>query len=329
MPLPDLQFWTQRPVAVTGATGFLGSHLAGALVTAGAEVVALVRDDVPHTPLVAAWKHRAVVVRGDVTDQGLVERLLGDYQVRTVFHLAAQSQVGVANRNPAPTFDANIRGTWALLEAARRAPTVEQIVVASSDKAYGDADVLPYTEDTPLRPQHPYDVSKACADLLARSYHATFGMPVVITRCGNLFGPGDLNWDRLVPSVIRAALDGRRPEIRSDGTPVRDYLYVDDAVAAYLRMAEVLAEQSELAGEAFNVSAECPVDVLGLVERIGAAVGTAVEPDVRGTATGEIDRQHLDASKARRVLGWEPSATLDEALAVTVGWYRDWLAGTA
>lgn len=322
---PDLNFWRQRAVAVTGATGFVGSHLSAMLVDLGASVVTLVRDHVPHAALGAAGLGAVVQVTGAVEDQALLERLFGEYEVRTVIHLAAQSQVGVANRNPVGTLESNIRGTWTLLEAARRSPAVEQVVTASSDKAYGSQAVLPYTEHTPLAGINPYDVSKACADLISQSYHRTFGVPVAITRCGNFFGPGDLNWNRLVPGTIRSLLRGERPLIRSDGTMVRDYIYVLDGVLAYLRIVEAMAAGLPVVGQAFNLSLEQPVAVLELVTRIQEAVGTALTPDVRNEASNEIGHQFLSSAKARELLGWAPRFSLDEGLTATVAWYRSFL----
>ncbi len=259
---------------------------------------------------------------GPVEDQALVERMLGEYNITTVFHLAAQTQVGVANRNPLSTYEANVRGTWALLEAVRRSPSVAQVVTASSDKAYGEQPVLPYTEDMPLLAINPYDVSKACADLVAQSYARTYGVPVVVTRCGNFFGPGDANWERLVPGTVRSVLQGERPVIRSDGTMTRDYLYVVDAALAYLQLVEAMAADSSLAGEAFNLSTERPLSVLELVRLIQEAAGTDLEPDIRATARHEIPHQFLSAAKARKVLGWQPRHTVEEALVRTVDWYR-------
>jgi len=322
---PAASFWRHRPVAVTGATGFLGAHLVDLLVGARAEVVVLVRDRVPVSPVSATWLGRVSLVDGAVEDQAVCERLLGEYGVTTVFHLAAQTQVRVANRTPISTFESNIRGTWSLLEAARRSPTVEVVVTASSDKAYGDQPELPYTEEMSLLAVNPYDVSKACADLLAHSYAATWGVPVAVTRCGNFFGPGDTNWDRLVPGTVRAVLEGRRPEIRSDGTPTRDYLYVVDGALAYLRLAEALAEDGSLAGQTFNFSNERPLSVLELTELIQRAAGTSLEPIVLGSASSEISDQWLSATKARKVLGWSPRYELDEALGLTVDWYRGFL----
>jgi CDP-glucose 4,6-dehydratase len=319
---PNPDFWDGRRVAVTGATGFLGSHLTAALVAAGARVVVLVRDTVPSSAIRDLWWPKVTIVMGAVEDQALMERMLGDYDVETVFHLAAQSQVGVANRNPVATYDANIRGTWALLEATRRNSTVRQIVTASSDKAYGEQTVLPYTEDMPLRAVNPYDVSKACSDLIAQSFAHTYDLPLVITRCGNVFGPGDTNWERLVPGTIRLLLQGQRPVIRSDGTLTRDYLFVADGVLAYLQLAEAIFADPTLGGEAFNFSTESPLSVLQVVEMLQAAVGTDLEPDIRANAHHEISHQYLSAAKARRMLCWEPRRTMHEAIAETVDWYR-------
>ena len=319
-------FWRDRPVFVTGATGLLGSWLVRRLLERGADVVCLVRDRVPQSELVRnGSRERVKVVRGDVADQALLERSLGEYEIETVFHLAAQTIVGIANRNPVSTFETNIKGTWALLEAARRSPTVGQIVVASSDKAYGDHEQLPYDENAPLQGRHPYDVSKSCADLIAQAYAATYGLPVCVTRCGNFYGGGDLNWNRLVPGTIRALLRGERPVIRSDGSYIRDYFYVEDGAAANMLLAEQLASRAELRGEAFNFSNELQVSVLDLVRRVSEIVGSDLQPDVRNEAQHEIHHQYLSAEKARRLLGWSPLFTLDEGLRSTAQWYRTFL----
>ncbi len=319
--------WQDRPVLVTGATGLVGSWLTTRLLGANAEVVCLVRDWVPQSELVRSGViERVKVVRGDVCDRDLLERTLGEYEIRTVFHLAAQTIVGVANRNPVSTFEANIGGTWSVLEACRRSPAVAQILVASSDKAYGDQPALPYSESTPLQGRHPYDVSKSCADLIAGAYAHSYGLPVCITRCGNFYGGGDLNWNRIVPGTIRSVLRGERPILRSDGSYVRDYFYVEDGAAAYLHLAEKMAENPALAGQAFNFSNEIQLTVLELVRRILAAMGSRLEPDVQGTANNEILHQYLSAEKARRMLNWRPEFDLDTALAATIGWYRDYLA---
>lgn len=320
-------FWCDRPTLVTGATGFLGGWLVRRLVEHRADVVVLVRDGIPACELVRTGLDRRVrSVRGDVRDQSLLERVLGEFEVDTVFHLAAQTLVGVANRNPVSTFESNVAGTWALLEACRRSPAVGQIVLASSDKAYGSAPALPYDESTPLSGRHPYDVSKSCADLVAQTYAHTYGLPVAITRCGNFYGGGDLNWSRIVPGTIRSILRRQRPIIRSDGTLVRDYFYVEDGAAAYMLLAERLAARRELRGEAFNFSNEQPVSVLDLVRRIGRAMASDLEPEILGEAPNEIREQALSARKARELLDWTPRFSLDEGLERTVAWYRAFFA---
>ena len=320
-------FWRDRPVLVTGATGLLGGWLVRRLVAEGADVVALVRDWVPRSNLLSSeLVAQVTMVRGDVRDQDLLERVMGEYEVDTVFHLAAQTIVGVANRNPVSTLDTNIRGTWALLEAARRSPLVRSIVTASSDKAYGDHDKLPYDEDAALKGEHPYDTSKSCADLVARMYAVTFGVPVAITRCGNFYGGGDLNWNRLVPGTVRSALKNERPVIRSDGSLIRDYFYVEDGASAYMCLAEALRERDELRGEAFNFSNELQLDVLSLTRKILERMDVKLSVDVRAEAKHEIQHQWLSAAKARKVLGWKPQFTLDEGLDRTIAWYREFLA---
>ncbi len=324
------EFWQNRPVLVTGAGGFLGGWLIRRLLDAGAEPVCLIRDWVPGSQLISArLTDRVNTVRGDITDQALLERVLGEYEVQTVFHLAAQTIVTIANRNPVSTFDSNIRGTWSLLEACRRSPQVEQVVVASSDKAYGSQDKLPYSEKMPLQGVFPYDVSKACADMLTHSYTATYGLPVAVTRCGNFFGGGDLNFNRIVPGTIRSALQGKRPVIRSDGKYVRDYFYIEDGAACYMLLAEKLAVKPELAGEAFNFSNETQLNVLELVQLILKLLGSDLEPDIRGEAHHEILHQYLSAEKARKLLGWKPLFSMEEALTKTVQWYSEYLKNDA
>ena len=319
-------FWLDRPTLVTGATGLVGNWLVKRLVAAGADVTCLVRDWIPQSELMRAKTiERVKVVRGDVRDQALLERALGEHESNTVIHLAAQTIVGVANRNPVSTFESNIQGTWNLLEACRRSPTVKQIIVASSDKAYGDQEQLPYYEDAPLQGQHPYDVSKSCADLIAHSYAVTYGLPVVITRCGNFYGGGDLNWNRIIPGTIRSVLRGERPVIRSDGNYIRDYFYVEDGAAAYMLLAEKLAANNALRGEAFNFSNELQITVLELVKLLLNALESTLEPDIRNEANNEIRHQYLSAEKARRVLSWAPAFTLDQGLNNTTQWYRDFL----
>ncbi|MDB5351638.1 MAG: dTDP-D-glucose 4,6-dehydratase [Planctomycetota bacterium] len=322
--------WRDRPVLVTGATGLVGGWLVRRLVEAGADVVCLIRDGVPRSELIRSGLIEHVkVARGDCADQEAMERILGEHEVRTVFHLAAQTIVGIANRNPVSTFETNIKGTWATLEACRRSPAVQGVVFASSDKAYGDQDHLPYDETTPLQGTHPYDVSKSCADLIAKTYAVSYKLPVAITRCGNFYGGGDLNWNRIVPGTIRSVLRGERPVIRSDGKFIRDYFYVEDGAEAYLTLAENLAARPELAGEAFNFSIELQVTVLDLVKKILRLMGSDLEPDVRNEASNEIIHQYLSAAKARRELSWTPRFSLDEGLNRTIAWYRDYLAAPA
>lgn len=320
------KFWQDRPVFVTGCNGLLGSWLTIALVEAGAVVVGLIRDEVPFSQLRrSGYRKRIAVVRGDVTDYELIERALNEYEVDTVFHLAAQTIVTIANRAPLSTFETNIKGTWTVLEAARRSPRVTRIVVASSDKAYGAHERLPYTEDAAMQGRHPYDVSKSCADLIARSYAATYGTPVAVTRCANLFGGGDLNWSRIVPGTIRSVLRGERPIIRSDGTMLRDYLYVKDAVNAYMTLAERLDDPA-VKGEAFNFGMDSPKSVLEMVQTIIAvSEHPELQPVILNSAPNEIQAQYLDSSKAHRVLGWSPRYSLEEGLCETMAWYREFL----
>jgi CDP-glucose 4,6-dehydratase len=321
--------WAGRNVFVSGASGLLGSALVEELCERGAAVTCLVRDWVPAARLFSeGLSERTNLVRGSLEDGESALRALNEYEIDTVFHLGAQTIVGTASRSPLSTFDSNIKGTWVLLEACRQVPKlVKRVLVASSDKAYGAHEKLPYTEEAPLVGRYPYDVSKSCTDLIAQSYFHSFGLPVVVTRCGNLYGPGDLNWNRLVPGTIRSALQGERPIVRSDGTLVRDYFYVRDAVEAYLLLAEHL-EPKKLQGQAFNFGTEEPKSVLELVELILQAVGRRdLEPDVKNEATNEIPRQYLDCSKAQKLLGWRPARTLVQGLAETVAWYRHSLGG--
>ena len=325
-----MSFWQDRPTFVTGATGLVGSWLVRQLVEAGADVVCLVRDWIPESEAVrSGLLDRVKVVRGDLRDQPLLERVLGEFEIATVLHLGAQTIVTIANRNPVSTFESNVAGTWALLEACRRSPTVKQIVVASSDKAYGESAELPYKEDMPLQGRHPYDVSKSCADLVAQAYAATYAQPVAITRCGNFFGGGDLNWNRVVPGTVRSLLRGQRPVVRSDGQFVRDYFYVEDGAASYLLLAERLAADPALAGQAFNFSNEEPISVLDIVDRIRGLMGSTLEPEIRNEATNEIREQYLSAAKARKVLGWRPRFDLETGLRRTIDWYKDFFKDTA
>ena len=319
-------FWKSRPVFVTGGMGLVGSWLVKRLREAGADITCLVRDWVPESELMRTGIISQVkVVRGDVRDQKMLERVLGENEISVVFHLAAQTIVGIANNNPISTFETNIQGTWALLEACRRSPSIKQIVVASSDKAYGDQTALPYDEQTPLQGEHPYDVSKSCADLIAHTYAKSYKLPVVITRCGNFYGGGDLNWNRIVPGTIRSVVQGTRPVIRSDGQFMRDYFYVEDGAAAYMLLAEKLAETPAWRGEAFNFSNELQISVLEIVQKILTVLRSNLQPDIRNEANNEIRNQFLSAQKARTMLEWQPLFTLEEGLQKTIAWYQEFL----
>lgn len=322
-------FWQDRSVLVTGCTGLLGSWLTQELVLRGANVVGLVRDWVPRSRLFTqGLSHRITTVYGRVEDLPTLERVINEYEIDTVFHLAAQTIVGYANREPLATFEANIKGTWNLLEACRRVGGVSRIIIASSDKAYGDQTVLPYDETTPLQGEHPYDVSKSCTDLISRTYYVTYGLPVCITRCGNFYGGGDLNFNRLVPDTIASALREKPVVIRSDGTYIRDYFYVKDGVLAYLHLAEQM-DRAEVLGEAFNFSNELQITVLELVEKILKLMHKSyLEPVIQGQAQHEIKHQYLSAQKARRLLNWSPQYSLDTALLETIEWYRNFLGST-
>ena len=317
-------FWLDRPTFVTGATGLVGSWLVHRLIEAKADVICLVRDWVPQSELVRTRViDRVKIVRGDIRDRETLERALNEYEIDTVIHLAAQTIVTIANRNPISTFETNVAGTWNLLEACRRNPKVKQIVMASSDKAYGDQTLLPYDEKMPLQGQHPYDVSKSAADLIAATYAVSYGLPVAITRCGNFYGGGDLNWNRIIPGTIRSILRDQRPVIRSDGEYIRDYFYVEDGAAAYTLLAEQLAVRPELKGQAYNFSNEVQVTVREIVQRILALMDSKLEPIIRNETANEIRHQYLNAEKARRELNWKPLFTLDMGLQKTIDWYKD------
>jgi CDP-glucose 4,6-dehydratase len=312
-----------RTVLVTGGHGLLGAWLIRALLAQGVRVVAIRRDEPAASGLaMLGLADRVDMVHGDVCQDGLVARAMNEYDVEGVFHLAAQTLVGTANRSPQSTFETNIRGTWMVLEACRR-HGVQSVIVASSDKAYGRQAQLPYTESQPLTPTFPYDVSKAAADLVARSYWHTFGLPVAVTRFANLYGGGDTNRSRLVPEAIGAALAGRAPVIRSDGSPERDFLYVEDAARAYLAIWRALLA-GEGHGEAFNAGGGDPHRVSDVVALICRLAGGDVKPDIRGVGVphGEIDRQWVDATKLRELTGWRPEVDLEAGLALTIEWYR-------
>ncbi|MFZ5966004.1 MAG: GDP-mannose 4,6-dehydratase [Bacillota bacterium] len=321
------EFWRGRNVFVTGCSGFLGSYLANRLIGFGTNVTGLVRDFVPKSSIYNNGDiHRKMnIVTGSLEDLPLIERILGEYEIDTIFHLAAQAIVGVANRNPISTFQSNITGTWNVLEAARKSTLIKRVVVASSDKAYGDQENLPYDENMPLQGKHPYDVSKSCADLIAQSYYHTFKLPVCITRCGNLYGGGDMNFNRIIPQTIRSVILNEPPIIRSDGTFIRDYFYVEDAVDAYLLLAEKI-EDFNLQGEAFNFSNEIQLTVLDVVEKIVHLMNSQIKPIILNEGSHEIKHQYLSADKARRLLKWSPKYSIDEGLMKTISWYQDFFS---
>ena len=314
-------FWKGHRVFVTGATGLLGSWMTHALVNAGADVMILVRDWTPDSFLFQGGTiDRVTIVHGKLEDYDLIARALAKYEIEYVFHLGAETQVRMAVRAPKATFESNVQGTWNVLEAARHTPSVRCVIVASSDKAYGTQPVLPYTEDAPMGGEFPYDVSKSCADLIARSYFRTYKLPVCVTRCGNLFGPGDQNYDRIVPGTIRSIARGEQPVIRSDGTFIRDYLFTPDAVDGYLTIAENM-HRDEIVGQAFNLSTMNRLTVLDLFRRIIALAGADVVPKILNQASNEIREQYLSSERAERLLDWRPRHAIDEGLAITVAWY--------
>ncbi|MCJ7444966.1 MAG: GDP-mannose 4,6-dehydratase [Methanotrichaceae archaeon] len=317
------KFWINKNIFITGCTGLLGSWLTETLVEQGANVIGLIRDTVPKSNLnLSGFIEDINIVRGEVEDYFLLERAINEYEVDTVIHLAAQTIVEIANRNPQSTFETNIKGTWNLLEACHRNPTVKTIIVASSDKAYGEPKELPYTEDTPLKGLHPYDVSKSCADLLSQAYYHTYKLPMCITRCGNFYGGGDLNFNRIIPGTIRSILFNQRPTIRSDGNYIRDYIYVMDAVNAYLLLARKM-EDSNIWGDAFNFSNEIQTTVLDLVNEILRLMDREdLKPIIKKAANGEIRNQYLSAKKAREQLNWSPQYNLEQGLRETIEWYR-------
>ena len=320
--------WRARSILVTGATGVIGSWLVKDLLDRGAHVVALVRDDDPQAELIRSGDTaRVSVTNGRLEDLWTLERAINEHEVDTVFHLGAQTLVGVAHRLPFSTWETNVRGTYNVLEACRlHASLVQRVVVASSDKAYGEAAELPYTEDSALDGRHPYEASKVCTEILCRSYHHTYGTPIAIVRCANVYGGGDLNWSRIVPGTIRSFHRGERPVLRSDGSYIRDYLYVKDAVASYVRLAERLDEPA-VCGEAFNFSAETTRTVMEIVLEIRRLMRCEdIEPLVLSTAVGELRDQRLSATKAGAVLGWAPEYDLERGLRETIDWYRAFLA---
>jgi CDP-glucose 4,6-dehydratase len=322
-----MTFWKNRNVFVTGASGLLGSWMSEELVRRGANVTVLLRDWVPASRLnQTGLLDRVNAVRGELEDAPLLLRALNEHEIETVLHLGAQTIVGTASRSAVSTFEANILGTWNLLEACRALPRqVRRVVVASSDKAYGEHPTLPYTEDAPLQGRFPYDVSKSCADLITFSYYHTYHLPVAVTRCGNLFGGGDLNFNRLIPGTIRSALQNEHPLVRSDGSFVRDYFYVRDAVNAYLLLAERMDDPA-FHGQAFNFGTETPLSVLEVVRAVLDRIKKPeLAPIILNEASHEITRQYLDCAKARRMMEWHPAFTFEQGLDEAIAWYREWL----
>ncbi len=316
-------FWRDRNVFVTGATGLLGPWLVDCLIAKGANVTVLIRDELANSQFFLKNLHAAANKSyGCLTDYHLVERILNEHEIQDVFHLGAQAIVQTANRSPLSTFDSNIKGTWNVLEAVRNSKLVTRLVVASSDKAYGTQKVLPYTEDAPLQGKHPYDVSKSCADLISQAYHKTYGLPVCITRCGNFYGPGDLNFNRIVPGTIKSIIYNEAPIIRSDGTYIRDYIYIKDAVDAYMALAEKM-DNPGIKGNAFNFSYNNKLNVLEIVNTILRLMGSDLKPKILNEAKGEIRHQYLSSEKARTLLGWKPTYSIEEGLKETIEWYRN------
>jgi len=322
----DASFWIDRPVLITGCTGLTGSWLSSRLLEYGANVVGLIRDHVPRSQLTySGIISKISTVNGDICDYELLERILAEYEIDTIFHLAAQTIVSIANRAPLSTFETNIKGTWTLLEAARRNPTVQQILVASTDRVYGDQVSLPYVEDMALFGSHPYDVSKGCADLISLAYVQTFDLPLVITRSTNIYGGGDLNWNRLIPGSMRSVVRGQRPVIRSDGSFRRDYVFVKDVICGYMTAAEKLQADS-LKGQVFNLGTDQPTSVLDVVKTIIDVSGNPrLDPLILDEENKEVLDKHVDSSKAKELLGWDPQFNLRSGLNLTLDWYRKYL----
>jgi CDP-glucose 4,6-dehydratase len=321
----ETNFWEHRKVFITGATGLLGSEITKELITKKANVIALVRDFVPKSRFFTESLNKKVTsVHGSLSNYRLIERTLNEYEIDTVIHLGAQTIVTTANRSPISTFESNIRGTWNILEACRNSKNVNRIAIASSDKAYGSAKFLPYDEKHPLEGEYPYDVSKSCADLISQSYFKTYGLPVGVTRCGNFYGPGDLNFNRIIPDTIRSLFLNKQPVIRSDGSLIRDYIFIKDGANAYLTLLENL-DRKEIKGKAFNFSTGNKLSVLQLVKKISELFPSNLQPLILNEVKGEIKDQYLDSKKAKELLNWEPKYSLDESLRITIEWYKEFL----
>ena len=317
--------WEGKNILITGSTGFVGFWLTKKLIEEKANVISIVRDQVPESPFFFTGLSKMVkVINGDIIDFNLVNRVFNEYEIDSCFHLAAQPIVTIANRSPIPTFETNIKGTWNILEVGRTCGTLERMVIASTDKVYGEPIKLPIEEDHPLLAIYPYDASKSCLDILSRTYAKTYGLPIGVTRCCNIYGGGDINFTRIIPGTIKSVLLGKSPVIRSDGTPIRDFIYVDDAVEAYLTIAENL-NREEIKGEAFNFGSNSPISVLDSVKKIIKISGKKLEPEILGKSNpkGEIDRQYLSSKKAEKLLGWKPKVNLEEGLKRTIKWYQD------
>lgn len=317
--------WKNKNIFITGADGFIGAWLAKRFVEKKANVIILARDiKAEATYKLFNLEEKVTQVQGDLTNYSLLERVLNEYPIDSCFHLAAQALVRIANRSPLSTFESNIKGTWNLLEACRNTRTIERVIVASSDKAYGVQKKLPYTEESPLLGFYPYDASKACADILSRSYFVSYGLPVAVTRNANTYGGGDLNFSRIIPDAIRCILQEKEFAIRSDGTPERDYMYVEDAVDGYITLAEQIGREN-VKGEAFNFGTGKPISVIALFKKIAQLYGKSdIKPKILGIAKNEIDRQYLAIDKAREILNWEPRYTIEQGLKETIEWYKSY-----
>ena len=323
--------WKGKNVLITGATGFAGSWIAKSLVEKKANVVALIRDHAPDSPLFYMDTYpKLKAAKGNIIDYNSVNRIFNEYEINACFHLAAQPIVTIANRSPIPTFETNIKGTWNILEVARKTETLERIVIASTDKVYGEPIKLPITEDHPLDASYPYDASKACLEILVRTYFKTYELPIGITRCCNIYGGGDLNFSRIIIDTIRSIIFNKNPIIRSDGTPVRDFIYIDDVVNAYLTLAENLGRK-DVKGEAFNFGSNSPISMIDLVNKIIKVSGKNLKPEIIGKKKphAEIDEQYLSSEKALRLLKWKPKVPLDIGLKRTIKWYEGFFAKTS